>query len=79
MTWWETALVFVTIAAIGSLLVMAGADRLFNHVDVPEDEDETAPDPSAPGNAPYPELFAERSDDRPAPTSLPGPGESSPR
>lgn len=52
MTWWETALAFLAIAVVVIALVIAAADRLFNHVDVPEPEDETAPDPSAPGVGP---------------------------
>lgn len=51
MTWQLWALVFVLVAVVAVGLVMAGADRLFNHVDDPKHGDETAPDPTAPGNA----------------------------
>lgn len=42
--------VFIGAVIVMTALAMAGFERLFNHVDVPEPRDPTAPDPTAPGN-----------------------------
>lgn len=49
MTWEVWAIVLATPPLVALLAI--GADRLFNHVNVPPPGDPTAPDPTAPGNS----------------------------
>lgn len=49
MTWEAWAIVLAAPPLVA--LLALGADRLFNHVNVPPPPDTTGPDPGAPGNS----------------------------